>query len=1691
MSALSLELVLCIPIVAVGIALPAIIGARCGKRPALAQALFLLLSLPLLTQADEGIVSESSLDPESQERDASKATPSATVNKDANVSAVDPRGEQLIFENGSVEIQPLGSTLWSATMSPDGKIIATGEAEFQGHAALRIWDRESGKVKLSIPHGKGIRSVAFSPDGNVLASGSFDGFVRFYDTKTFALFASGDETSGGHKPTGINCVSFFKGGKYLATAGFDKSIRVWDVTAIVAARKASGTIRVSPVAILEGHTQRVLTVAGSADGKTILSGSQDATGRVWDLPATLPKMGERPVVITKESVLLGGGAQAVEVPGGRAQAVEGIAISPDGQHVATGTWGGTLQVRDRTGTMFELTSQFDTGVMCAAFSGDGKYLAAGCGNRFIPNPKEVRVWDMTTKMEVARRGDFAEGVKSLEFSPDGKTLVAAIENQTVHVWQWGENKDKQTLTPSSVGFTRQPLLAGAVSPDGSLLAFSGEAKSVFVYNRSTNKLVVELTGHDDVIAGLGFSPDGKRLASASYDKSIKLWDTQSWKELRSLAGHTGWVFGVAFSPDSGTLASGSYDKTIRIWDAQTGEAKAVWKEHSAGIRSIAFSPDGKKLVSGGSDRVLRLWDVAEGKVLHALKGHKNAIRSVAYSPDGKSVASGAEDQTVKTWDVETGKETHTFSGLPDIVTSIGYSPKGQTLVAATLQGPILILDPFSHRTRQTLYAHNEAVSTVLFADGGQHLMSVSLDSSIRQWALAKTALATPLSTLSGKLGVVTKAAMTPNGNSAVFGTIDGSIVVWDLKTDALRTFAGNHPAGIAHIAATDELTVASVDMDGTFRVSSQDGSETWKGKGTFAAFTPNGKQLAVADGKDVVLYDAATGKELKRFADGHDGNVVRLDFNPDGTRMISAGKNTKVRLWNVSTGRKLQETTAFGNESSITHLAFSTDGTRFVAAAFGPDQALDDMTGNFQPIREARIFTVPTNPEAAFANPLTIRNQPNDQPLAGIHWTANGVGLVITSLNGMVRLVELNTTGVNERQRFNAHNSAIMASSVSVAGGVFITAGEDQAVRRWKLPAVDPTPGQARLISAGLTRVWEALPSPDGKYVVTAGEGDKTFRVYANTPSVIPVEADNYPAVMSLAFSPDNRFLVTGHSKGILVVRDAATGKPLRTVTGFAKVISSIAFAEKGATLIAAGGNTNNGKEPGEAIVFDFPEGTIRHKLNAPALQTMIAVHPDGKSAAISSADGKVRVWDLKSGKLLNTFGKGGPSLKVVAYNSTGDRIAAGGFDHAVRIWDTLTGTELRSISTEPLLPTKALFSPDGKEIVISAWAGGGNQQANKPSITAYSIDNPSAAPRDFAVPTAASVMGLAFLPDRKTLIASTGETGTGGALKEFDYATGRFLGEFGRHRHWAQTVAVSPDGTKLASTSWALWATGELRLWETRGFRPIAEVRVPDENHYTSSAAISRDGKLLVLGGWGSTLTAWDMSDPAHPAPRKQFRDHKAPLRSVSFDSAGTRFVSTDESGVVKVWDAANLELIVSFRASDNAIYRARFTPDGTALVTVSGKHTAGAVGEMRVWDPKTGGEVGRFPDQAREVWDFVFLNGGKHMAALHTFTGAPDDASVKIWDFETKQVVKTLLPPGTFKGGRCLDVSPDGKYLAIGSSDGPVKVLETASWQEVLSLPTLTNCTFRVNFTPSGENLLIASGEGAAIFVRIPSAK
>lgn len=1581
------------------------------------------------------------------------------------------RGDALLFEPGSEDLRPRSLPMWGLAVSPDGKTAVTTHGNRETPGELIAWNRETGEVKATVRFSNGIRAAAYTPDGKVVASAGYDGRLRLHDPATLAVWAVGYDTTNGHKPnSGLNGVNFFLNGRYVASAGLDNTVRIWDVAAAVAARgPGGGEVKLAVVAAVEGHTGHVYSTAASADGKTLLTGSFDHSARVWDLPNPLPKAGDKPVFVKKERQKFTDATNAVEA----------VTISPDGKWLAYGGWDGRLFVRPADGKAVEFTGQFGVGVMCVAFSPDGKYLVGGSGHAGnAQRAGEVKVWEVGTWKEVAARTDYPQAVLGVALTPDNKTVVVSDQDMVLYVWPW-DGGERTAVTPPGLKIEPQPLLASALSPDGNVMAVAAENKSVFLYHLGNNKPVAELAGHADVVAGLAFSPDGKTLASASYDKTVKLWDLPAGKARKTLAGHTSWVLGVAFSPDGKTLATGGYDKSVRLWDVATGEPKATWKEHTAGVRAVAFSPDGKFLATAGSDRIGRVWDVAGGTVVARLKGHKGAVRSLAYAPDGKSIATGGEDKLVKVWDAATGAELRTSPALADLVTVVRYGPGGQTLVAGTFAGPMAVLDPRTGKRRQALSGHSEGVTGLVFADAGRSLVTVSQDKGMRRWGAVKPlGNVVAAKTLTGR--AVTAAAFAPDG-SMVLGGADAKLAYWDGKGEPSSLFHQPHGLkGVTRLAVSKDGMVAACGPDDAVAVVplGQGKMANWKAKGRFAAFSPDGGTVAVVGDTAVTLHDAATGKPGKVL----DVKALEVVFTPDGKRLVTAGADTKLRLWDVATGESKLETEAVGNLVTLSSLCVSPDGKRVAVACYGPDQAPPDDMSPFQPTKEVRVYTLPA-PDATDwgANPVKFSPQPVEAETTGLAWVEDGKSVLVASADGTLRVNNLEGGNPKETRRFRAHEAGVAVLAATPDGSAVVTAGEDLTVRRWRLTAPGATPGAARLIPPGTSKVWASMVTPDGKHLFAAGSGEqKGFRVHAAVPAAVPLAPEKLPNAYALAFSPDNKWLVTGHDGGVLVVREAATGKEVRRLNGHRDRVWSAAFAAGGKYLVSVGGKAFEAKEPGEALVWDFAEGKVRYTLQVPALLWAVAARPDGNAVA-TIGGGKVTIWEVGDAvKQHKTIDIGG---NLVAYSPDGSRLAVGNGDGTVKVVDAESGKVVREIKLDNLRPSRVLFSPDGTEVVVAAWRGDG-QPARTPAVTAYKIDDPEAAPRQF-LPHPESVMSVAFL-DKDTLVTTGGISGGRGSLRVYDFASAKLIGSCGFHKNWGQHVAASPDGTLLASTSWGGPDTGEVRLWRAAGFRG-AVVPVPGEWTYLSAGAVSPSGKQLVLGGNPKYLAVWDTNDPLKPVFRKELTGHAAGLRSVAYSADGKRFVTADDSGLVKVWDADTLAEVASFQAAKVRVNRARFTPDGSTIVTCAGRWEMAAPGEIKLWDAATGKETGRFPDQTREVWDVAFLDGGKRMVTVQGTTGKPGDAPLKVWDFGTKEVVGSV-PGEALNAPRTLAVSADGSHAAVGSSVGPIRVFETAGWQEVAKHDDGKKAVFRVEFAPDGSAVVASSEELGTVVVRVP---
>ncbi|MBC6477892.1 MAG: trypsin-like peptidase domain-containing protein [Hormoscilla sp. GM7CHS1pb] len=247
-------------------------------------------------------------------------------------------------------------------------------------------------------------------------------------------------------------------------------------------------------------------------------------------------------------------------------------------------------------------------VYSVAISPDGQLLASGSDDNTI------KIWNLGSGRLLRTLTGHSGDVNSVgqAWGPDGQLLASGSGDRTIKIWNLGSGRLLRTLT----GHSRW-VRSVAISPDGQLLASGSDDRTIKIWNLGSGRLLRTLTGHSHWVNSVAISPDGQLLASGSRDRTIKIWNLESGRLLRTFKGHSHWVNSVAISPYGQLLASGSYDRTIKIWNLESGRLLRTLTGHSDWVRSVAFSPDGQTIVSGGGcslpecnkDYDIRIWRV--------------------------------------------------------------------------------------------------------------------------------------------------------------------------------------------------------------------------------------------------------------------------------------------------------------------------------------------------------------------------------------------------------------------------------------------------------------------------------------------------------------------------------------------------------------------------------------------------------------------------------------------------------------------------------------------------------------------------------------------------------------------------------------------------------------------------------------------------------------------------------------------------------------------------------------------------------------------------------------------------------------------------------------------------------------------------------------------------------------------------
>jgi WD40 repeat protein/uncharacterized caspase-like protein len=412
-----------------------------------------------------------------------------------------------------------------------------------------------------------------------------------------------------------------------------------------------------------------------------------------------------------------------------------------------------------------------------------------------------------------------------------------------------------------------------------------------------------------------------------------------------------------------------------------------------------------------------------------------------------------------------------------------------------------------------------------------------------------------------------------------------------------------------------------------------------------AAFSPDGKVLASGSGDQTIkLWDVASGRELRTLG-GHTSSVSSVTFSPDGKTLASGSWDHTIRLWDVASGRELHKLE--GHTRSVTTVAYSPDGRTLVSGSVDNTIRLWD-TASRKMLRMLEGHT---------------------ESVSSVAFSPDGKVLASASRDKTIKLWDV--AHWRELRTLSGHTDSVSSIAFSSDGRILASGSRDKTVKIW-----DAVSGRELRTLEGHTKsVTTVSFGRDGK-LLASGSWDQTIKLWdVGSGRELHTLSGHTASVAVVTFDPDGRRLISGSWDRRMKLWGAASGRELRTLEGHSEHISSyhpsVVISPDGKLLASVGGWTLK--------LWDMASGRLSSTLSRHRGGIVSAAFsPDGRILA-SEIDKTIRLWEMPSGRELRTFEGHTNYIHSLAFSPDGKVLASADMDGIVRLWEVESGTILQS----------------------------------------------------------------------------------------------------------------------------------------------------------------------------------------------------------------------------------------------------------------------------------------------------------------------------------------------------------------------------------------------------------------------------
>jgi WD40 repeat protein len=380
----------------------------------------------------------------------------------------------------------------------------------------------------------------------------------------------------------------------------------------------------------------------------------------------------------------------------------------------------------------------------------------------------------------------------------------------------------------------------------------------------------------------------------------------------------------------------------------------------------------------------------------------------------------------------------------------------------------------------------------------------------------------------------------------------------------------------------------------------------------------------------------------------------------------------------------------------------------------------------------------------------------------------------------------------------------------------------------------------------------------------------------------------------------------------------------------------------------------------------------------------------------VAAGDGTVRVWDVDPQATLPVLHGHDSYVYPVAFSPDGRWIASGAWDKTVRLWDASTGEPCATFPPHPGVVRTLAFGPGGRWLVTAC---DGDDQLRIWDVATARV-------RKVRGP-GTQTQTIAVSPDGRRVAASSWVQ----RFEKFHFSVCDVTSEEQLFTADGGVLAYSRDGRWLAG----LAADNKtVLLLDARTHAMVARFEPPHDK-VVFSAAFSPDSRLLATGSQDSTVRLWQVDSRTY----RELRGHTDEVFAVAFHPDGTRLATGGRDGAVWLWDVKRGEEVARLPGHITYVWSLAFSPDGTTLASGSGDFT------LRLWDTAplkkrndARREAAALRPKAEGLVEQLWQKKNKNPEEVVKALRADPTLSEALRQATLREVLRRVLPPEAARG-------------------------------------------------------------------------